>query len=58
VPKRSSRQDLIQIPIAGPARAPARWRDIQLTVDDHDELLATAEESLDQLTDLVASLLE
>ncbi len=35
-----------------------RSGDMQLTVDDHDELLATAEESLDQLTDLVASLLD
>jgi two-component system, OmpR family, sensor histidine kinase KdpD len=35
-----------------------RSGDMKLTVDDHDELLATAEESLDQLTDLVASLLD
>jgi two-component system sensor histidine kinase KdpD len=35
-----------------------RRRDIQLTADDHDELLATAEESLDLLTHLAVSLLD
>jgi two-component system sensor histidine kinase KdpD len=35
-----------------------RCRDVQLTADDHDELLATAEESLDLLTHLAASLLD
>ena len=35
-----------------------RSRDVQLTADDHAELLATAEESLDQLTRLAASLLD
>jgi two-component system sensor histidine kinase KdpD len=35
-----------------------RCRDIQLTADDHDELLATAEESLDLLAHLAASLLD
>jgi two-component system, OmpR family, sensor histidine kinase KdpD len=35
-----------------------RSRDIQLTAEDHGELLATADESLDQLTHLVASLLD
>ena len=35
-----------------------RSGDIELTADDHDELLATAEESLDQLTHLLASLLD
>jgi K+-sensing histidine kinase KdpD len=32
-----------------------RCRDIQLTAEDHGELLATADESLDLLTHLVAS---
>jgi two-component system sensor histidine kinase KdpD len=35
-----------------------RCDDIQLTAEDHDELLATADESLDLLTDLLASLLD
>jgi two-component system, OmpR family, sensor histidine kinase KdpD len=35
-----------------------RCRDIQLTAEDHGELLATADESLDLLTRLVASLLD
>ncbi len=35
-----------------------RSADIQLTAEDHDELLATADESLDQLTHLLASLLD
>ena len=35
-----------------------RSRDIQLTAQDHGELLATADESLDLLTQLVASLLD
>ena len=35
-----------------------RCRDIQLTAADHGELLATADESLDLLTHLVASLLD
>jgi two-component system, OmpR family, sensor histidine kinase KdpD len=35
-----------------------RSRDVQLTADDHAELLATAEESLDQLTCLAAGLLD
>jgi len=35
-----------------------RSSDIELTADDHDELLATAEESLDQLARLLASLLD
>jgi two-component system sensor histidine kinase KdpD len=35
-----------------------RSTDIQLTAEDHDELLATADESLDQLSHLVASLLD
>jgi two-component system sensor histidine kinase KdpD len=35
-----------------------RSRDIQLTAEDHDELLATADESLDLLTHLVADLLD
>jgi two-component system, OmpR family, sensor histidine kinase KdpD len=35
-----------------------RSGDIQLTAEDHDELLATAEESLDLLTHLVTSLLD
>jgi two-component system sensor histidine kinase KdpD len=35
-----------------------RSRDIQLTTEDHDELLATADESLDLFTHLVASLLD
>ena len=35
-----------------------RSRDIQLTAEDHGELLATADESLDLLTHLVASLLD
>jgi two-component system sensor histidine kinase KdpD len=35
-----------------------RSRDIQLTSAEHDELLATADESLDLLTHLVASLLD
>ena len=35
-----------------------RSADIQLTAADQDELLATAEESLDLLTNLVASLLD
>src|SRR5713101_6625750 len=35
-----------------------RSSDIELTADDHDELLATAEESLDQLAQLLASLLD
>jgi two-component system sensor histidine kinase KdpD len=35
-----------------------RSDDIQLTAEDHDELLATADESLNQLTQLLASLLD
>jgi two-component system sensor histidine kinase KdpD len=35
-----------------------RHRDIQLTAEDHGELLATADESLDLLTQLIASLLD
>ena len=35
-----------------------RSRDIQLTAADHDDLLATADESLDLLTHLVANLLD
>jgi two-component system sensor histidine kinase KdpD len=35
-----------------------RSTDIQLTAEDHDELLATADESLDQLSGLLASLLD
>ncbi len=35
-----------------------RSSDIELTADDHDELLATAEESLDQLAQPLASLLD
>jgi two-component system, OmpR family, sensor histidine kinase KdpD len=35
-----------------------RSTDIQLTAEDHDELLATADESLDQLSHLLASLLD
>ncbi|MDX6344997.1 MAG: two-component system, OmpR family, sensor histidine kinase KdpD [Trebonia sp.] len=35
-----------------------RATDIQLTAEDHDELLATAEESLGQLSHLLASLLD
>ena len=35
-----------------------RSRDIQLTAEDHDELLATADESLELLTRLVAGLLD
>jgi two-component system sensor histidine kinase KdpD len=35
-----------------------RCNDIQLTAQDHDELLATAGESLDQLSQLVTSLLD
>ena len=35
-----------------------RSADIQLTAEDHDDLLTTADESLDQLTHLVASLLD
>jgi K+-sensing histidine kinase KdpD len=35
-----------------------RAGDIQLTAEDHDELLATADESLDLLTRLLASLLD
>ncbi len=35
-----------------------RSADIQLTAEDHGELLATADESLDLLTQLVASLLD
>src|SRR5262249_5769249 len=35
-----------------------RWDDTPSPADDRDELLATAEESLDQLTRLVASLLD
>ena len=35
-----------------------RSADIQLTAQDHDELLITADESLDQLTHLLASLLD
>ena len=35
-----------------------RSRDIQLSAEDHDELLATADESLNQLAHLVASLLD
>jgi two-component system sensor histidine kinase KdpD len=35
-----------------------RSGEIQLTTEDHDELLATADESLDLLTHLVASLLD
>jgi two-component system sensor histidine kinase KdpD len=35
-----------------------RWRDIELTAADYDDLLATADESLDLLTHLVASLLD
>ena len=35
-----------------------RSGDFQLTAEDHDELLATADESLNQLTQLIASLLD
>jgi two-component system sensor histidine kinase KdpD len=35
-----------------------RSADIQLTAEDHDDLLTTADESLDQLTHLLASLLD
>jgi two-component system sensor histidine kinase KdpD len=35
-----------------------RSADIELTAEDHDELLTTADESLNQLTHLVASLLD
>ena len=35
-----------------------RSADIELTAENHDELLTTADESLDQLTHLVASLLD
>ena len=35
-----------------------RSADIQLTAEDHDELLTSADESLDQLTHLVVSLLD
>jgi two-component system, OmpR family, sensor histidine kinase KdpD len=35
-----------------------RSADIQLTAEDHDELLTTADESLDQLSHLLASLLD
>jgi two-component system sensor histidine kinase KdpD len=35
-----------------------RSDDIQLTAEDHDELLATADESLNQLTQLLGSLLD
>ena len=35
-----------------------RSDDVQLTAEDHDELLATADESLNQLTQLLASLLD
>jgi two-component system, OmpR family, sensor histidine kinase KdpD len=35
-----------------------RSTDIQLTAEDHDELLTTADESLDQLSHLLASLLD
>ena len=35
-----------------------RSGDIQLTAEDHDELLATADESLNQLAHLIASLLD
>jgi two-component system sensor histidine kinase KdpD len=35
-----------------------RCRDLQLTPEDHGELLATADESLDRLSQLVASLLD
>jgi two-component system, OmpR family, sensor histidine kinase KdpD len=35
-----------------------RCRDIELTAEDHGELLATADESLDLLTQLIASLLD
>jgi two-component system, OmpR family, sensor histidine kinase KdpD len=35
-----------------------RSADIQLTAEDHDELLTTADESLDQLSRLLASLLD
>ena len=35
-----------------------RSRDIELTAADHDDLLATADESLDLLTHLVTSLLD
>jgi two-component system sensor histidine kinase KdpD len=35
-----------------------RSSDIELTAEDHDELLATAEQSLDQLAHLLASLLD
>ncbi len=36
----------------------ASCRDIPLTAEDHDELLATADESLNQLAHLIASLLD
>jgi len=35
-----------------------RSGDIQLSAEDHDELLATADESLNQLAHLIASLLD
>jgi hypothetical protein len=35
-----------------------RFGDLQLTAEDHDELLATAEESLNQLAHLITSLLD
>ncbi len=56
------RPDPIQMPNRAPAAKAAvsclRSDDIQLTAEDHAELLTTADESLDQLTDLLASLLD
>jgi K+-sensing histidine kinase KdpD len=50
----------LRTPIAAAKAAVSclRGRDIQLTAEDHSELLATADESLDLLTHLVASLLD
>ncbi len=47
-----------RMPAAKAAVSCLRSADIQLTAEDHDELLATADESLDQLTHLLASLLD
>ena len=47
-----------QLAAAQAAVSCLRSDDIQLTAADQDELLATAEESLDLLTNLVASLLD
>jgi two-component system, OmpR family, sensor histidine kinase KdpD len=50
----------LRTPLAAAKAAVAclRCHDIQLTAEDHGELLATADESLDLLTRLVASLLD